>query len=241
MKKKFLKVLVLVLVWLLLFIGSATIVIYRDNKEVAKIQAEEYIANEHIENIELENESNDNNTIPEIITLETEESNNDEQTEKNTEEHSKETVVSKPKTETQETVTSKSKTETQEKSTNTNSTPTKDATNSSKVTEDKPKQTETTTKEIVPSPTPSAETSKEQNPFKCEGNKHVRDVGNCGKWFNTQTEAMAYYNSIIASLGKALENFEITEDEYDKKCPFRAEPFSCTCGKWSIDFSYRKK
>ena len=47
------------------------------------------------------------------------------------------------------------------------------------------------------------------------------DVGNSNKWFNSKSEAISYYNSLINELGHQLESGELSRDEYNKKCPYR--------------------
>ena len=75
----------------------------------------------------------------------------------------------------------------------------------------------------------------------CNGNNHGVSVGNSGKWFATEKEAIDYYYSIIKSYGDKWENFEIDDETYEKKCPYGYQDWSCPyCGKWTIDFYYNK-
>lgn len=75
----------------------------------------------------------------------------------------------------------------------------------------------------------------------CNGNYHGVSVGNSGKWFDTEKEAIDYYYSIIKTYGDQWENFEIDDETYKKKCPYGYQDWSCPyCGKWTIDFYYNK-
>ena len=75
----------------------------------------------------------------------------------------------------------------------------------------------------------------------CNENNHGVSVGNSGKWFATEKEAIDYYYSIIKSYGDKWENFEIDDETYKKKCPYGYQDWSCPyCGKWTIDFYYNK-
>lgn len=140
---------------------------------------------------------------------------------------------------------------------------TKEANNKNVKTTNETKQEKTNTKENtqktsstqVEQPA-SKETSTTQNKkleeikekLSCKDGKHYMDVGNSGKWFDTESEAIAYYKSIIKEWGDKLESFDDYKseeykkfnEEYNKKCPCRYETSSCFCGKWTIDFEYRK-
>ena len=74
---------------------------------------------------------------------------------------------------------------------------------------------------------------------KCSGNSHGVGTGNSEKWFNSESEAINYYKSIIKKWGDKWENFEIDDDTYNKNCPYGYEDWSCPyCGKWTINFYY---
>jgi len=79
--------------------------------------------------------------------------------------------------------------------------------------EEKTKESEKTTSKT--------ETKKENNDLKCINNKHFMKVGNSNKWFNTEAEAIAFYNAEISKWSKKWTNFEIDDEEYYKKCPYR--------------------
>ena len=75
----------------------------------------------------------------------------------------------------------------------------------------------------------------------CKGNNHKIGAGNTGKWFETQEQAAAYFKTEIARWGKQWENFEITDEEYHKNCPYGYEVWTCPqCQKWTVNFYYNK-
>lgn len=91
---------------------------------------------------------------------------------------------------------------------------------------------------------PKQETPKQEEPKKvetpkCSGNNHGVGTGNSGKWFNSESEAINYYKSIIKTWGDKWEKFEIDDETYNKNCPYGYEDWSCPyCGKWTINFYY---
>ena len=83
---------------------------------------------------------------------------------------------------------------------------------------------------------------KEPEPVtpKCDGSNHGIGVGNSNKWFNTQQEAINYFDGIQKIWGDKWERFEIDSETYDKNCPYGYEVWTCPfCGKWTINFYYR--
>ena len=83
---------------------------------------------------------------------------------------------------------------------------------------------------------------KEPEPVtpKCDGSNHGIGVGNSNKWFNTQQEAINYFDGIQKTWGDKWEKFEIDSATYDKNCPYGYEVWTCPfCGKWTINFYYR--
>ena len=83
---------------------------------------------------------------------------------------------------------------------------------------------------------------KEPEPVtpKCDGSNHGIVVGNSNKWFNTQQEAINYFDGLQKTWGDKWERFEIDSETYDKNCPYRYEVWTCPfCGKWTINFYYR--
>lgn len=230
MKKKILIILLIVLVCLLLFIGSATIVIHSANKEVAKVQDEELFENEHIENINVENEAN-NNTVPEAENIVTKEIKNNEQTNTNVENKAS-TNNTKPVTTTTQTKTN-TQVESKSKSTQNNkNTETTNSPESTAKTEEK-QNTKVETKTEQPT---SNETNKTSDKLKCVGDKHFMETGNSNKWFNTEAEAVAYYKSIIKTWGDKWENFEIDNETYNKNCPYRLRRLELYL--WKVDYKF---
>ena len=71
-------------------------------------------------------------------------------------------------------------------------------------------------------------------------NNHSIKCGNMGRWFNSRSELVAYYNSEVSKWNKKIDNEEITYDEYYKNVPSGYECWSCSyCGKWTGSFKYR--
>lgn len=65
-------------------------------------------------------------------------------------------------------------------------------------------------------------------------NNHSIKCGNMGRWFNSRSELVAYYNSEVSKWNKKIDNEEITYDEYYKNVPSGYECWSCSyCGKWT--------
>ena len=65
-------------------------------------------------------------------------------------------------------------------------------------------------------------------------NNHSIKCGNMGRWFNSRSELVAYYNSDVSKWNKKIDNEEITYDEYYKSVPSGYECWSCSyCGKWT--------
>ena len=91
---------------------------------------------------------------------------------------------------------------------------------------------------------PKQETPKQEEPKivevpKCSGNNHGVGTGNSGKWFNSESDAIKYYKSIIKTWGDKWEKFEIDDETYNKNCPYGYEDRSCPyCGRWTINFYY---
>ena len=70
-------------------------------------------------------------------------------------------------------------------------------------------------------------------------NNHSMSCGNMGRWFNSRSELVAYYNSEVSKWNKKIDNEEITYDEYYKNVPSGYECWSCSyCGKWTGNFKY---
>ena len=69
----------------------------------------------------------------------------------------------------------------------------------------------------------------------CTNNgNHSIKCGNMGRWFNSRSKLVAYYNSEVSKWNKKIDNEEITYDEYYKNVPSGYECWSCSyCGKWT--------
>jgi hypothetical protein len=73
-----------------------------------------------------------------------------------------------------------------------------------------------------------------ENSHCTNNNNHSIKCGNMGRWFNSRSELVAYYNSEVSKWNKKIDNEEITYDEYYKNVPSGYECWSCSyCGKWT--------
>lgn len=73
----------------------------------------------------------------------------------------------------------------------------------------------------------------------CASGNHSMPVGNSGKWFNSRSECQEYMSQVYAMWAKKLHNNEITREEYNQKCPYGYECWSCSnCGKWTLNYKY---
>ena len=70
---------------------------------------------------------------------------------------------------------------------------------------------------------------KEPEPVtpKCDGSNHGIGVGNSNKWFNTQQEAINYFDGLQKTWGDKWERFEIDSETYYKNCPYRYDVWTC--------------
>ena len=115
----------------------------------------------------------------------------------------------------------------------------KKATPTTKSKESKEEQKEVVKTEIPKIVEPKQEENKKIETYKCSGSNHGVGVGNSQKWFNSESEAISYYKSIIKNWGDKWENFEIDDETYNKNCPYGYEDWSCPyCSKWTINFYY---
>ena len=115
----------------------------------------------------------------------------------------------------------------------------KKATPTTKSKESKEEQKEVVKTEIPKTVEPKQEENKKIETYKCSGSNHGVGVGNSQKWFNSESEAISYYKSIIKNWGDKWENFEIDDETYNKNCPYGYEDWSCPyCSKWTINFYY---
>ena len=84
----------------------------------------------------------------------------------------------------------------------------KKATPTTKSKESKEEQKEVVKTEIPKIVEPKQEENKKIETYKCSGSNHGVGVGNSQKWFNSESEAISYYKSIIkigAINGKTLK------------------------------------
>lgn len=71
-------------------------------------------------------------------------------------------------------------------------------------------------------------------------NQHNIGIGNIGRWFNSRSELVAYYNSVVNSWNNKVDGGQIDEETYYKSVPTGYECWSCShCGKWTGNFKYR--
>ena len=71
--------------------------------------------------------------------------------------------------------------------------------------------------------------------------KHYPEVGNSGKWYNSEQDAINEYKTIIKEYGDKWKNDEISDDEFKAKSPCGYETWDCMyCGKYTINYHYRK-
>lgn len=103
------------------------------------------------------------------------------------------------------------------------------------------KTTSTSTTTTPASNNSKKDTTQSNKVERCTNkNNHGMDAGNCGKWFNTKNEAIAYYEEKIKYWGNLWETYQIEDDEYYKNCPTGYEIWSCMyCSKWTINLYYR--
>ncbi len=113
------------------------------------------------------------------------------------------------------------------------------ATSTAKTTE---KQTKTSTtkriietqKQTITEKTTAATTSG------CENGNHSMSCGDIGKWFDSRSKLVSYYNSVVAEWNRKVDNGEISREEYRENCPAGYECWSCSyCGKWTGNFKYQ--
>lgn len=113
------------------------------------------------------------------------------------------------------------------------------------VQENKPNQETTQVKPQKEQQTTKEETRKEEttsNPVveRCTtNNNHGMSIGNSGKWFKTKAEAIAEYDAEINKWGDKWTNYEISDEEYYKNCPYGYEVWTCPyCNLWTLNYYY---
>ncbi len=178
-----------------------------------EIEGEDEHLNTTKNNIEI-NDYHDENTKPKDITKVTK--NN--AVENKTENNSKEKDIN-PKKEEQVEKNQNNKTSNTDKNNNVNSVnSTQEINNKNETKEENKQQVE-----------------------RCTNNSnHEIAIGNSNKWFDTREEAISYYEQLIGDLGYKLEHGQMTREEYNQKCPYGYEVWSCMfCNKWTINFYFR--
>ena len=233
MKNKKLVNLIIIALIIALIITAVIIKNTQANSNESSIVIDDEIVNEIQETNEIqdttEKEKEETNIIQEKIVLENNEETPPEQeiiTEKDIaipKEEPKQTNVS-----TQEKKIDNSKKIEQSKTTQTTTTKQETQVQEQKIQE-QPKQ-ETKIEPLV----------KEPETPKCSDTKHGVGVGNSNKWFNSYNEAVSYYDNLINNYSNQVHSGEITPEEYNKKCPYGYETWSCPyCGKWTLNYYYR--
>lgn len=235
------KIVILITILVIIVLGIAGIFIYK-NRKVDNIVIGENNKNQMQENNEPENIIDNENIIENTVENNVEQSNT---VEDNT--TSQNQAVEESKTvETTQPVQEKN-IKTSAKKENNKTTTSKQQTTQEK-TPSQPQKSEPSSKsEQTTTPVKNNDNSyKEQEvqiapKTECVGNNHKIGAGNTGKWFETQEQAAAYFKAEIAKWGKQWENFEITDDEYHKNCPYGYEVWTCPqCQKWTVNFYYNK-
>ena len=235
------KIVILITILVIIVLGIAGIFIYK-NRKVDNIVIGENNKNQMQENNESANIINNENIIENTVENNVEQSNT---VEDNT--TSQNQAVEESKTvETTQPVQEKN-IKTSAKKENNKTTTSKQQTTQEK-TPSQPQKSEPSSKsEQTTTPVKNNDNSyKEQEvqiapKTECVGNNHKIGAGNTGKWFETQEQAAAYFKAEIAKWGKQWENFEITDDEYHKNCPYGYEVWTCPqCQKWTVNFYYNK-
>lgn len=235
------KIVILITTLVIVALGIAGIFIYK-NRKVDNIVIGENNKNQMQQNNEQENIIDNENIIENTVENNVEQSNH---VEDNT--TSQNQAVEESKTvETTQPVQEKN-VKTSAKKENNKTTTSKQQTTQEK-TPSQPQKSEPSSKsEQTTTPVKNNDNSyKEQEvqiapKTECVGNNHKIGAGNTGKWFETQEQAAAYFKTEIAKWGKQWENFEITDEEYHKNCPYGYEVWTCPqCQKWTVNFYYNK-
>ncbi len=236
------KIVILITILVIIVLGIAGIFIYK-NREVDNIVIGENNNNQMQENNEPENIIDNENIIENTVENNVEQSNT---VEDNT--ISQNQVVEESKTiETTQPVQEKNVKTSAKKENNKTTTTSKQQTTQEKTSSQPQKSEQSSKSEQQTTPVKNNDNGyKEQEvqiapKTECTENNHKVGTGNTGKWFETQDQATAYFKTEIAKWGKQWENFEITDDEYHKNCPYGYEVWTCPqCQKWTVNFYYNK-
>ncbi len=92
-----------------------------------------------------------------------------------------------------------------------------------------------------PSSNSNSSSSNNNGGSSSSSNQHNIGVGNIGRWFDSRSALISYYNSIVAEWNRKVDNGEISREEYRKNCPAGYECWSCShCGKWTGNYKYQR-
>ena len=238
MKKRILLIITILIIVILVSIGVIYFISHK-NSNFSKVEHKSSISSIP-ENI-LDNTETINNETNNIVSNEAEnnivadntvvEENSSTPEEKKVEQTTKE--VTQTTTSTKSSNPSNNNTKTKETVKESKSTST--TTQTQKQTQSTPSQNSQQSKE---------ETKTEPKVERCtNNNNHSMSVGNSSKWFNSKSEAIAFYNDRVTYWGNWWEHCEASEEnnkKYYENCPSGYEVWDCAyCGKWTINFYYR--
>ncbi len=234
MKKKFFIVLVFLLLIIIIF--SLILFQYIDKKDNKVSLEKEYISN--LNNI---NSNTSENYINEVLEENINITNIEEETQ---------VINESDKTKEQQSITKSNNTKIQNNTIFNNTknveTKTEKIENNiadNNVLKENEKKTEVTESDEIKENQDIVEKNNEneQKIERCTNNlNHGISTGNSNKWFETKEEAISYYNQLRKDYGYKFEHELMSQKEYNKKCPYGYEMWSCMfCNKWTINFYYR--
>ena len=229
MKKRILFIITILILVILMVLASVYFIFYRNDSQA---QNEDTIQVSSIPENIINSIEDDTNTVVNEVQNNSVEENMDN------------TVIeaSNETTDVTQPTTSTTQTSTQTKSSSSNN-------NSNTQKKETVKQS-TSTPQVASSQPSSTASNNQSKPEESKtepklerctnNNNHSMSIGNSGKWFNSKSEAIAYYNQKIAYWGETWENSQIDNDTYYKNCPSGYEVWDCMyCGKWTVNFYYR--
>lgn len=86
----------------------------------------------------------------------------------------------------------------------------------------------------------NSNSSSSSNSGSSSVHQHSMPVGNMGRWFESKSSLINYFNSEGNKWDELYTSGQITYDEYVKNSPYGYECWSCSgCGKWTGNFKYR--
>lgn len=242
MKKRILLIITILILVILAIVGSLYFISYKNDSQAKSENADEISSMP--ENI-INSITDDTNTVVDEV-------------ESNPVEENVEATITETNNENPEVVETKQETQTTTKNTQSSTQTKSSPSNNNSSTQKKETVTQSTSQSTATTPTstPTTQTtsqtsssqSSKQEETKTEpkverctnNNNHGMDIGNSGKWFNSKSEAVSYYNSQVSYWGNQWESDTIDDATYYKNCPTGYEVWSCMyCGKWTINFYYR--